>query len=160
MLPDKHCNTRIPFSVTKPCVDCYCNNSCSTVCCVTLGPIGDPGMCSRTKKAEGAQRIRNYDIKSNTQIQNNRDAKNVVGVWTIKNTLNQKKYLDPIGSLYGPLLGPITTPFALALLGYTVTNWPHTIQCFGLDDIMSLGMRSSAFLRVKLLNLCSHITKC
>ena len=29
-----------------------------------------------------------------------------------------------------------------------MTNWPNTIQCLGLDDLMSLGIKSSAFLRV------------
>ena len=30
-----------------------------------------------------------------------------------------------------------------------MTNWPNTIQCLGSDDIMSLGIKSSAFLRVE-----------
>ena len=30
-----------------------------------------------------------------------------------------------------------------------MTNWPITIQCLGSDDIMSLGIKSSAFLRVE-----------
>ena len=30
-----------------------------------------------------------------------------------------------------------------------MTNWPNTIQCHGSDDIMSLGIKSSAFLRVE-----------
>ena len=30
-----------------------------------------------------------------------------------------------------------------------MTNWPNSIQCLGLDDIMSLGIKSSAFLRVE-----------
>ena len=34
-----------------------------------------------------------------------------------------------------------------------MTNWPNTIQCFGSDDIMSLGIKSSAFLRVEELNI-------
>ena len=29
-----------------------------------------------------------------------------------------------------------------------MTNWPNTIQCLGSDDIMSLDIKSSAFLRV------------
>ena len=32
-----------------------------------------------------------------------------------------------------------------------MTNWPNTIQCLGSDDIMSLGIKSSAFLRVLVL---------
>ena len=31
----------------------------------------------------------------------------------------------------------------------SMTNWPNTIQCLGSDDIMSLGIKSSAFLRVE-----------
>ena len=30
-----------------------------------------------------------------------------------------------------------------------MANWPNTIQCLGSDDIMSLGIKSSAFLRVE-----------
>ena len=30
-----------------------------------------------------------------------------------------------------------------------MTNWPHTIRCLGSDDIMSLGIKSSAFLKVE-----------
>ena len=30
-----------------------------------------------------------------------------------------------------------------------MTNWPNTVQCLGSDDIMSLGIKSSAFLRVE-----------
>ena len=30
-----------------------------------------------------------------------------------------------------------------------MTNWPNTIQCLGSNDIMSLGIKSSAFLRVE-----------
>ena len=30
-----------------------------------------------------------------------------------------------------------------------MTNWPKTIQCLGKDDIMSLGIRSSTFLKVE-----------
>ena len=30
-----------------------------------------------------------------------------------------------------------------------MTKWPNTIQCLGSDDIMSLGIKSSAFLRVE-----------
>ena len=30
-----------------------------------------------------------------------------------------------------------------------MTNWPNTIQCLGSDDIMSLGIKSSAFQRVQ-----------
>ena len=30
-----------------------------------------------------------------------------------------------------------------------MTNWPNTIQWLGYDDIMSLGIRSSAFLGVE-----------
>ena len=30
-----------------------------------------------------------------------------------------------------------------------MTNWRNTIQCLGEDDIMSLGIKSSAFLRVE-----------
>ena len=30
-----------------------------------------------------------------------------------------------------------------------MTNWPNTIQCLGSDDIMSLGIKSSTFLRVE-----------
>ena len=29
-----------------------------------------------------------------------------------------------------------------------MTNWPNTIQCLGLDDLVSLGIKSSAFLKV------------
>ena len=32
-----------------------------------------------------------------------------------------------------------------------MANWPNTIQCLGSDDIMSLGIKSSAFLRVLVL---------
>ena len=32
-----------------------------------------------------------------------------------------------------------------------MANWPNTIQCLGSDDIMSLGIMSSAFLRVLVL---------
>ena len=30
-----------------------------------------------------------------------------------------------------------------------MTNWPRNIQCLGSDDIMSLGIKSSALLRVE-----------
>ena len=30
-----------------------------------------------------------------------------------------------------------------------MTNWPNTIRYLGSDDIMSLGIKSSAFLRVE-----------
>ena len=30
-----------------------------------------------------------------------------------------------------------------------MANWPNTIQCLGSDDLMSLGIKSSAFLRVE-----------
>ena len=30
-----------------------------------------------------------------------------------------------------------------------MANWPNTIQCFSSDDIMSLGIKSSAFPRVE-----------
>ena len=30
-----------------------------------------------------------------------------------------------------------------------MANWPNTIQCLGSNDIMSLGIKSSAFLRVE-----------
>ena len=29
-----------------------------------------------------------------------------------------------------------------------MTNWPNTIQCLDSDDLMSLGIKSSAFLKV------------
>ena len=32
-----------------------------------------------------------------------------------------------------------------------MANWPNTIQCLGSDDIISLGIKSSAFLRVLVL---------
>ena len=30
-----------------------------------------------------------------------------------------------------------------------MANWPNTIQCLASDDIMSLGIKSSAFVRVE-----------
>ena len=31
----------------------------------------------------------------------------------------------------------------------SMTHWPNTIQCLGSDDIMPLGIKSSAFLKVE-----------
>ena len=38
-----------------------------------------------------------------------------------------------------------------------MTNWPNTIQCLGSDDIMSLGIKSSAFLRVLVLKTVQEL---
>ena len=49
------------------------------------------------------------------------------------------------------MVSGVFSPYAAASAQHStgMANWPNTIQCLGSDDIMSLGIKSSAFLRVK-----------
>ena len=54
--------------------------------------------------------------------------------------------------VFGQLVMPVqccAEAPAAAVPQHSMTKWPNTIQCLGQDDIMSLGIKSSTFLRVE-----------
>ena len=68
-------------------------------------------------------------------------AKALDGIWPVGHACAQHNTAHACGS----------TAAAVASAQHCkgMTNWPNTIQCLGSDDIMSLGIKSFAFLRVE-----------
>ena len=51
--------------------------------------------------------------------------------------------------VFGQLAMPVQCCAEAPTAAAVPANWPNIIQCLGSDDIMSLGIKSSAFLRVE-----------